>query len=292
MDAACSSFPGARSLIRLGLVLAAGGAVLVAAPAPVVPVNPAAASPPAAALPDALTWDSESKELVAKPGQETASFFFCVTNTSSADVVIDRMGTSCGCTVATMPSQPWVIHPQAGGKIDVTVDLRNKTSPVVKYITPYRTNNPVPRNLIVTVIIPQSPELLRMQNQGVAQADRQAVFKNDCARCHAEPAHGKSGQELFAAACGICHESDHRAAMVPDLHALKHDSDRVYWKQWITTGRPGSLMPGFAREQGGPLTPAQIESLADYLDQAIPHTARPKPAAQVNASLPPAIPAK
>ncbi len=235
-----------------------------------------------------MTWDADSKQTTAKPGEDFASLYFLVTNTSPTDVTIDHVQTSCGCTVAKLPSQPWTLHPQTGGKIEVTVDLRGKRGSIFKTVTIIRTNAPVQKQLGVTITIPE----LRTQNQAAAQADRQAVFKADCARCHAEPARGKTGQELFAVACGICHEAEHRASMVPDLHALNHDTDRIYWQQWISTGKPGSLMPGFAAGQGGPLTRDQIESLADYLDKAVPHTAQAKPPAQVNTALPQTIPLK
>ena len=104
----------------------------------------------------------------------------------------------------------------------------------------------------------------------LAMADRQAVFKNDCASCHVAPAVGKKGEQLFAAACSICHEAPHRATMVPDLHALKFTPTKDYWHNWISNGKPGSLMPAFAQAQGGPLTDEQIESLAEYLTHYFP----------------------
>jgi mono/diheme cytochrome c family protein len=53
--------------------------------------------------------------------------------------------------------------------------------------------------------------------------------------------------------------------MVPDLRALKKTTSRDYWLTWITHGKPGTLMPAFAAQAGGPLTDAQIHALADYL---------------------------
>ena len=85
------------------------------------------------------------------------------------------------------------------------------------------------------------------------------------------------GQELFVAACGICHEAEHRASMVPDLHALPHETSRGFWYVWITFGKTNSLMPGFAESEGGPLTSEQIGTLVDYLSETIPS----KPASNV-----------
>jgi cytochrome c553 len=109
----------------------------------------------------------------------------------------------------------------------------------------------------------------RQRNALIAAADRQAVFKNGCADCHLKSALGKMGVDLYAASCGVCHESPHRASTVPDLHALKKPGDIAYWQNWIANGRTNSLMPAFALSQGGPLTDAQISSLAELLNRTI-----------------------
>src|SRR6185503_8056367 len=98
-----------------------------------------------------------------------------------------------------------------------------------------------------------SPVMDRNKNQELAKADRQAVFRGDCASCHVEPAKGKFGKELYDKSCGVCHDSEHRASMVPNLHALNHDTNADFWKTWISQGKPGSLMPAVATSQGGPL---------------------------------------
>ena len=49
------------------------------------------------------------------------------------------------------------------------------------------------------------------------------------------------------------------------LRAPKAPRDHAYWLNWITYGRPGSLMPAFGEKDGGPLTKEQIDSLVEYL---------------------------
>ena len=44
-----------------------------------------------------------------------------------------------------------------------------------------------------------------------------------------------------------------------------------FWKTMIAFGKPHTMMPGFARAQGGPLSDEQITSLAAYLDRTISH---------------------
>ncbi len=222
-----------------------------------------------APAPEPLVWDSLQKELTVKPGEAMANFVFTVTNTSDSEAVINHVQTSCGCTVAKIPSQPWRLAPHTSGEMGISVNLAGKSGTIFKTVTVFSTN-PATKLLVVKVIIPEPADMTRSRNQSIAFADRQAVFKGDCARCHFEPAKGKLSADLYAAACGICHEANPRATMVSNLHALNHPTDYVFWKQWITNGKPGSLMPAFAANQGGPLTGEQIDSLAKTLAMAVP----------------------
>ena len=75
---------------------------------------------------------------------------------------------------------------------------------------------------------------------------------------------------MFEVACNISHGTAHRADMVPDLHPAKPGRDYNYWKHWIAEGKDGTLMPAFSQEKGGPLTDAQIVSLAHWLTRNYP----------------------
>ncbi len=232
-----------------------------------------------------LAWDSESKDYNVKPGEMQAQFVFYFTNISTTNVVIANAVASCGCTVPKMPALPWTNAPGATGEIPVTMNLAGKSGTVWKTIT---VNTDRGQKLLnVKAIIPPPPAaptapaaqvapaapaapLDRNKNQEMAKADRQAVFKGDCASCHVVPTVGKLGNDLYDKACGICHDAEHRATMVPDLHALKHATNADFWKTWTSQGKPGTLMPAFAVSEGGPLTDAQITSLVQYLTTAIP----------------------
>ena len=232
-----------------------------------------------------LVADADLKEYTAKPGEANAQLTFTLTNTSPAAVTINDVRTSCGCTVAKLPSQPWTLEPGTNGQIHVTVDLRGKHGQITKLV--YVNGATGMKTLTVRVNIPDTPPLGpppgvmadRARNIQVATADRQAVFKNDCAKCHAEPAAGKNGEALYLAVCANCHDSEHRASMVPNLLALNHPTDREQWKTWVTHGKAGTLMPAFAKAEGGPLTDGQIASLVDYLAEHIP--SRPAAAAPI-----------
>jgi len=232
--------------------------------------NPALSAQALKPLP--LVWDSEVKDYQVNPGETNAGFTFNLTNTTSEAITITQVHTSCGCTVAKLPATPWTIEPGTNGQIQVSVDLRGKRGLVVKTITVYSTAYAA-KQLTVKLNIPEplaGPMGDRARNLQIAAADRQAVFRNDCISCHAAPAAGRQGAELYVAVCGVCHEAEHRASMVPDLRNLNHSTDRIYWKVWAAQGKVGTLMPGFSKALGGPLDDDQIESLADYLASHIP----------------------
>lgn len=247
---------------------------------PIAPLSTNAAPPPPAPVEipkSMLAFDSELQEATVKTGTAEARFTFSLTNVSTEEITITSVHTSCGCTVAQLPASPWLLAPGSNGQIHVTMNLASKSGVVFKSVTV--TSDKGEKNLLVkTTILPPEPASMsgnRDENQRIAKADRQAVFKDDCARCHVAPTKDRMGRDLFVAACGICHEAEHRATMVTDLHALKKETGPAYWRTWINLGKDGSLMPAFAQASGGPLSPEQVESLVDYLTVAFPS----KPAA-------------
>jgi mono/diheme cytochrome c family protein len=233
------------------------------------------------ARPESLAWDATAKDVTSTVGATNVIVTFSVTNISTADVVIRTVRPSCGCTVAKMPSQPWTLHAGDHGDIQASLDLRGKRGLLQKYLS---VDTSVGFKLLIfKVHIPETAVAsmgteVRGRNLMAALADRQAVFKGTCATCHVEPTKGKMGGELYVAACGICHDSTHRASMVPDLEATRHPVSREYWHRWTASGRAGTLMPAFATAEGGPLSDAQITSLVDHLVVRFP----PRPVA-VNA---------
>ncbi len=250
-----------------------------------VPTTPASIPPVQSQLPPAplasqralptgiLAFDAESKEATVKPGELAANYVFQITNVSPAEVIISRVQPSCGCTTAQLPPMPWKLPAGGNGQIPVTMNVQGKSGLVIKTLTVY-TELGQKTLILKTTILPPDPKLMtavdRDRNQLLAKTDRQVVFKGDCAHCHVEPLIGKSGKELYVAACGICHEAEHRAAMVPDLHNLPNDTNTEYWKLMCAIGKTNTLMPAFAQVHGGPLSDAQIASLVTYLGANFP----------------------
>ncbi len=220
-----------------------------------------------------LIWDSKTKATNIITGDNEAHFTFNFTNTSSSDVTILSVQPSCGCTTAQLPPLPWVIAPGTNGQIEIKVSVAATSGTLSKTITVGTDKDSEVLTVKIVIDPPPASAMLdtnRLQNQIIAQADRQAVFKADCASCHVKSIEGKYGKQLYDSVCGVCHEAEHRAAMVPDLHKLTMPTDEHFWRTWISYGRQGSLMPAFAKTENGPLTDMQITTLASYLSTAIP----------------------
>jgi mono/diheme cytochrome c family protein len=228
-----------------------------------------------------LVFDSETKTYDAKVGEASAPFLFNLTNVWTNEVVIERTQTSCGCTVAQLPQQPWHLAPGTNGQIKVTVALAGKPPGLItKTVTVYtsvgmkmltvKVNNPPPAPPVAMT------EEMRKKNADQAMKDRQAVFHTvdgqNCASCHVDKGRGKLAKALYDEDCGICHDSPHRAQGVPDLKALATVKavSFDYFKQWITDGgKVGALMPAFGMAHGGPLSEPEINSVASYLAQTL-----------------------
>lgn len=255
-------------------------------PAASQPVFVPPAMPPPVAQPSldsVIKWDAERKDQTVASGTPQAQFTFNLTNVSAEVVTINSATTSCGCTVASLPEQPWKLAPGKNGQIHATMNLAGKSGTTVKTINVVSDQGAKMLYVQATILPAAAPTqpltaMDREVNQKLAIADRQAVFKGDCARCHAAPAMNKFGQPLYTAVCGVCHESEHRATMVPNLHALPHETNAEYWKNWIAHGKLNTLMPAFSLAEGGILSDEQVTSLVSYLVATIPS----KPAVQAS----------
>lgn len=234
------------------------------------PADPLSSGAPAIPVQEtAFGWDALFKEATLKPGETKGLFRFALTNISSAPVDIVSTRSSCGCTVARLPSIPWRIGPGEQGSLDVEIDMRSKVGVFTKTV---KVNTSVGyRYLTVRLSAPPRPVAAepvvseRVRNQRLATADRQAIFRGDCASCHLEPGDGKVGRELYLAVCGVCHEAEHRASMVPDLRTSGRSQPAEYWRVWIYQGKGDSLMPVWDEIEGGPLSRDRIETLVEYL---------------------------
>jgi mono/diheme cytochrome c family protein len=225
-------------------------------------------------LPDGiLAWDSLQKTVETNSDATEAEFVFTFTNISHDNIVFLNVHPSCGCTTAHLPPLPWTVGPGTNGQIAATVNIAGKTGTLVKEINVTTDKGRKSLTLLIKINPAPLPTMSAADREAAvaaAKIDRQAVFKNNCTTCHVQRGEGKYGEALYQADCAICHESEHRASFVPDLHSLKVATNPDFWRTWIAHGKPGSFMPAFSTADGGPLTDMQIASLAAYLNVAIP----------------------
>ncbi|MEO5961028.1 MAG: DUF1573 domain-containing protein [Opitutaceae bacterium] len=215
-----------------------------------------------------LVWDAMQKSAAPKFEDGVVRFEFHVANRSKEPVKVYSVRASCGCTTVEAPPMPWTLAPGERGTVRAVVDFRGKEGEIGKDLL-VSTVAGTQRLVMVIQVPPMSPAM-RERNQVLAAANRQMVFQGDCAACHAAPAESRFGDDLFEAACAICHQAKHQASMVPDLKLAKEKRDTAWWTRWVSDGKEGTLMPGFAQKHGGPLSEQQVESLVEYLLATFP----------------------
>lgn len=103
--------------------------------------------------PNILTWDATDKTYEAKPGDVVAPFTFSLTNVSSGPVVIYHTSTTCDCTVAKLPAEPWVVPSGGSGQIQAEIHIQYKKGPVMTQIIVYTSLGN--RRLTVRAMVPK-----------------------------------------------------------------------------------------------------------------------------------------
>jgi cytochrome c553 len=311
MKLRCAAFFGAAGAVFAATGLFAAGAnptnAIISSPPVYVPDTSHANDP----LPDGvLVWNSLMQMTNAAADQDFVRFNFsftnvakrmdillatnvsttanfttstnitAITNFTPVSVTILGAHASCGCTQPELPPTPWTIPPGGNGEFSATVNLEGKSGTMIKWVTVSTdkgSKNLYFRITILPLVIPNLTDAERARGVETAKADRQAVFKADCATCHARHTEGKYGKPLYDSVCAICHEAEHRAAMVPDLHNLKTPTNDEFWRTWTAHGKAGTLMPAFSTAEGGPLNDMQIATVAAYLNMMIPSQPAPPP---------------
>lgn len=188
---------------------------------------------------------------------DPVKFSFPFRNEGDADLILEGLRTTCGCTAASASSGPF--RPGESSEITATYDTRGKFGHTQKEITVLSNDPKSPHHLMLTGMVTGSEHPMKGTGD--------VLFSGSCAACHAVPAKGKMGKELYDATCFMCHDSPQqhgRSALAADQFGLaklsKSDLKRV-----ITHGVPGTSMSAFSDRKKGPLTKAQISSLVDYI---------------------------
>jgi hypothetical protein len=127
-------YPRSLAIAACGLLV--GAARLSYSQDTAAPVHaPPAIATPAPSIDTVLAFDATIKDVTVSNGTPEAQFSFALTNISKEAVTISGVTTSCGCTVAKLPEQPWKLEPGAHGEIHATMNLAGKSGTVAKSLT-------------------------------------------------------------------------------------------------------------------------------------------------------------
>ncbi len=183
-------------------------------------------------------------------GEEARATLF-IRNNSSAMITITDVQTSCGCTVAEPKSK--ILMPGAFTELEVRIDTTAKQGEVKKWIRVTDSAGHEAKAFLDLEIRPN----MHVSGKG------KGIFDGKCATCHFDPVIGKTGgSDIYKAACAMCHGENGSGAYAP---ALGGYDDEAVLQQLISHGTGTPQMPGFAKEQGGPLTQKQVSTLSRWL---------------------------
>lgn len=192
--------------------------------------------------------------------QEIVRFSWPYRNEGNAPLVITGTKPSCGCTATAIDESPVAVG--ESGVLEVTFDPKGIRGTVRKSLA-IMSNDPVHPRVLLTiradVRIPEEPRA-----EGAhPPIEGQSLLMGECAGCHAAPASGKSGAELWGAVCAMCHGAEGEGVSAPALRdaAWLSANDDESIAQMITYGTANPGMPGFSALMGGPLSEGQIDSL-------------------------------
>jgi cytochrome c2 len=190
----------------------------------------------------------------------TVKHVFKVSNTGSADLMLNRAYATCGCTTAALSKK--LLRPGETADLSVSIDTAMKQDKVAKLVFVSSNDS---HNSVVSVKL-----LMDVQDphRGMARDTETKIFADQhCASCHVARGTGKMGMELYNADCAMCHGSKAEGAVGPAL--VGPYSNPAFSSQIIKVASFGSSvhhsMPGFHKEAGGPLSTGEIDSIVAYL---------------------------
>jgi hypothetical protein len=168
---------------------------------------------------------------------------------------------SCGCTEAAVVGSD-VVAAGGSGAIRVATDTTGKRGRFTKEIDVI-TNDPGQRVTTLTFTGQVVKDVAAHRGHDL----QEVIFGERCGTCHAEPAAGLRGEDLYDAVCAFCHgEHGHgRGAMALKRLSYLRGVDAGGLAIAIGDGRPADGMPGFHQHLGGPLDDAQIASLVEII---------------------------
>ncbi len=218
----------------------------------------------AGALSPRIRFEQTTHDFGAMRSDEKKSFDWAFHNDGDAPLTIVDTRPSCGCTASTVENR--AIPPGGTGRLTVTFDAAGQSGTVRKSLA-VRSDDPQHPVVLLTIVARVTPVEVPQVAGSHPPIAGQSLLAGSCAKCHAEPAAGKTGEALWTAVCAMCHGSRGEGGAAPSLRDagwLGGHDDRAL-ADGIAFGTPNPRMPGFADIMGGPLAPPQIDSLVKLL---------------------------
>lgn len=240
-----------RGSIQRG-ALAVAGAVLLAAMVVAVPAEPGPGP--------AVRFDETTHDFGTLRSDQPVEYHWPFFNDGDAPLRIVKTRPQCGCTATVLEDEP--VPPGGRGTMKVTFDPLGLDGSVRKSLAVMTDDPRTPRVLLTLLASVVPVEIPRKEGEHPRVAG-QSMLVGECASCHAAPAAGKHGEELYAAICASCHGDDGAGVHAPSIReasylAGKTDEDL---HQAISYGSANPKMPGFLDLMGGPLDTSQVDSL-------------------------------
>jgi hypothetical protein len=192
-------------------------------------------------------------------------------NSGNRSLTITKLIASCGCTQVKITKK--VYKPGETGVVNVIIDTNGKTGFIQKEIRVVSNAENDPEHLLVVQCnVIQHPSINIMTDN--MNNGKFLIFKGKCRTCHVNPGKRKMGAALYQASCRMCHgtvnrnDDEYHPGVKLDTRFLESISKKKLFKM-ISKGTSNitkrQMMPGFLKENGGPLSVNQVHSLVKYL---------------------------
>lgn len=193
---------------------------------------------------------------------------FLLYNTGGKHLRLYRVEASCGCTVPEITRK--ILAPGDFSRIRVVMDTSLKLGNIRKKLTLFSNDPHRPKLDLFVVGHAIAGKMAGHEDIMLKSHDRLALFKGECATCHVQKGIGKTGQALFQADCAMCHGQQAEGNLPSGPSLVGGNPDNAAWlahvHSRIANGSPNSpQMPPFAKAQGGPLSPDEVDSLVSFL---------------------------
>ena len=127
------------------------------------------------------------------------------------------------------------LEPKGKGKINVKVDIKDKSGNIQKTVQIY-TNDPA-KPVTVLYLIMQVKDTIHSSKHKA-----QDIFSGQCRGCHVDKGKNKKGFELFQADCIMCHDFNRSASPLSEMGKRP----KQYLSNAVRIGVNGSSMAGWA----------------------------------------------